>query len=541
MRHGDCLDLSLALVCLESAGPEHFAIWVIKAPFPGGYVHYDGKWSVELTQCWVAWQQMFASHPQPHLPVLHEPFNIKDAFQLSNADETVPQSYSGRLMQELGVQLWRWLLQGPVRNTFAQSWGMAQGQRGILRLRFDIRDPNLIPLPWEVMQPAPGKPAIALNQNILFSRTTSDVDPLSLVPTQDQLRILLVLGQSSHPQTGDLEPLNLQQEAELLAQVINPTVKETSHGDNRSSDRVAIEINTLIQPTPVQLIRTLESGRYNIFFYAGHGMPGPDGGLLFLHPQATLNGTELAQVLVRTQVTLALFNACWGAYPEQQEQTAIARSSLAEVLIHHGVPAVVGMRDAIADQEALTFIQHFTTALSKRLTVDHAMAVARQQLLTLYKFNQPAWTLPILYMHPDFDGELVNPIPDGITELPTILPEGGKRQVMPLAMVRSVVERDRIWSIQGGLMRVGRRPDNDLVIQERWVSQNHSEIFYRDTATQATETNYFLRDFSRFGTFIAIPNQDWMLVHHHEVRLIPGTKLKFGSIQGQELEFWIGD
>jgi hypothetical protein len=102
------------------------------------------------------------------------------------------------------------------------------------------------------------------------------------------------------------------------------------------------------------------------------------------------------------------------------------RSSLAEVLIHHGVPAVLGMRDSIADQEALSFIQTLAQALAARMPIDQAVAVARQQLLTLYKFNQPAWTLPVLYMHPEFEGELIKPIEEGITELPSMHPVGSE-------------------------------------------------------------------------------------------------------------------
>jgi hypothetical protein len=53
--------------------------------------------------------------------------------------------------------------------------------------------------------------------------------------------------------------------------------------------------------------------------------------------------TELAQVLTRNPVKLAVFNACWGAQPDQEGYQAIPRSSLAEVLLHHGVPAVLAL------------------------------------------------------------------------------------------------------------------------------------------------------------------------------------------------------
>jgi len=43
------------------------------------------------------------------------------------------------------------------------------------------------------------------------------------------------------------------------------------------------------------------------------------------------------------------------------------------VLIHHGIPAVLGM--TIADQE-VSFIQTFAQALRSRLPIDQAVAIA---------------------------------------------------------------------------------------------------------------------------------------------------------------------
>lgn len=528
--------LSLAVDRLLAAGKENYAIWVLNAPLPGGYVHHDCVWPARMTKQWLAWQEMFALQEEFHVPLAGSPEEpppkaTRDPFDTPTDPDIPPQNYGGRLMQNLGIDLWNWLLQGAIRNSWAQTRGIAIGQNKPLRLRLDIRDPNLIPLPWEIMQPAPGKQSISLNRQFLFSRTTSDVDPLAPQRSQDRLNILLVLGESSAP---NHQSLQLQEEARSLSEAIERRTEESNYA--RPFSPVTPNVDILLQPTPAELMQALERGIYNVFFYAGHGIPAPDGGLLFLRHQATINGTELAQVLVRNQVVLAVFNACWGAQPDRLERTTIPRSSLAEVLIHHGVPAVLGMRDAIADREALSFIQVFTEALSDRLSIDRAVAIARQHLLTLYKFNQPAWTLPILYMHPEFEGELIKPLGEGITELPTVLP-GGKKTLMPKAFLSSL-ERDLAWEIQGGLMRVGRRPDNDLAIQERWVSQNHAEIFYRETFLGKSTPSYFLRDFSRYGTLIA-RGEDWQKVHHQEVPLESGVRLKFGSSQGQVLEFKI--
>jgi FHA domain len=189
------------------------------------------------------------------------------------------------------------------------------------------------------------------------------------------------------------------------------------------------------------------------------------------------------------------------------------------------------MRDTIADQEAISFIQALTQALAQRLPIDKAVATARKQLLTLYQFNQPAWTLPVLYMHPEFDGELIKPVTEAITEMPSF------PNSEPAACLRSLITATQNFPIQSGLMRVGRSADNDLIIPEPWVSQKHAEIIYR-TGGNEQEASYFLRDFSRFGTLVQT-NQGWQKIHHQELPLETGMNLKFGSDQGQSLEFFI--
>jgi CHAT domain/FHA domain len=538
--------LSLAIARLTAAGPENFATWVIQSPLPGGYVHHDSIWSPNLTQKWLNWQEMFALQSELHIPVPHR----ESSTAIPNANLPISgskENYGGRLMQDLGISLWQWVFDDPIRQSLAQSRGIAMGKNQPLRVRLEIRDPNLIPLPWEIMQPEVGKQSLSLDPHILFSRTTANVDPLAPQRSGDILNILLVLGQeeqspdqretrSEIPRNAS-STLQLDTEAAALVEAFEEGAR-TAVAMNSSSFRASTSVRTLVQPTPAQLIDALDTGMYNVMFYAGHGIPAPDGGLLFLGPNAMMNGTELAQVLVRNRVVLAVFNACWGAQPDRIGQQTIERSSLAEVLIHHGVPAVLGMRDPIADREAISFIQAFTKALAQRLPIDRAVQIARQQLLTLYKFNHPAWTLPILYMHPQFNGELLQPIEEGITQLPTTIPSLD-RESFPVAYLRFLDSREKIWRIYGGLMRVGRHPENDLVLQERWVGRRHAEIICRETPSKPNSRyTYFLRDFSRFGTLVYYDGE-WQKVHHQEFPLKSGVQLKFGSPYGQILEFAI--
>lgn len=551
--------LSLAIAPLKTTG--HFAIQVTKAPYSGGYVLNDCTWSEGLTQRWIAWQEMFSTRSLPNVPHISQvntPLPEPAPIDAAAPTPGQPMSLAGRLMQNLGISLWQWLFDGPIQGSFNRSQGMAMGQGKPLRLRLEIRDPDMIGLPWEIMQDGAGRQAISLSQQLLFSRTTSDVDTLLPLRVDHTLKILLVLGQDSEPVSGaanaanrasaaNLPALKLEEEAEALAKVL----KTASNVGGNGTTSPSCWVDTLVQPTPEELIRRLETNTYNVFFYAGHGVPAPDGGLLFLRPDRTLNGTELAQVLTRCQVKLAVFNACWGAQPdhfdlnvglpatvpEVKPSQAIPRSSLAEVLIHHGVPAVLGMRDSITDEEALSFVQALAQALAERQPIDQAVAVARQHLLTLYKFNHQAWTLPVLYMHPEFDGELLKPLEGNLTQLPGL---NTQLSQTPMASLRSL-NTAKVWQIRGGVMRIGReKPENDLVLPEdQGGSRKHAVIFCRHVQRNGQlEPTFFLEDFSSYGTWVYGPD-GWQKIHRQEVPLRSGAQLKFGSSHSEALEFII--
>jgi hypothetical protein len=538
----DYPSLSLAIARLNSVENDNFALWVVQAPFVGGYAHHDQPWNPLLTHKWLQWQEFFTNYSEPHIPyVIKNPLELEEnnwGIKLNQEEEKM--GYSGRLMQELGINLWKWLFSGEINNSLVQSQGIGMGKNQPIRLRLDIRDSNLIPLPWEIMQPEAGKQAISLNQKILFSRTSSDVEPLSLFQPYNSLNILLVLGQKEHPFSAETQPtLALEIEAETIKKAIQDGIEE-SNIISPLQPTTFTKIDILIQPNTSQLIQSLDQGRYNLFFYAGHGKQSPDGGLLFLDHNAQINGTELAQVLARNKVTLALFNACWGAHPDQQNKTAIPRSSLAEVLILHGIPAVLAMRDLIADQEALSFIQSFCKALGQRMAIDQAVAVARQQLLTLYRFNQPPWTLPILYMHPEFNGQLIQTMEKITTELPTILPKIQQKN-LPNAYIICEHNHQKTWKFNGGLMRLGRSLENDVIVTEKWVSSKHGEIICRENPHVTNQYIYLFKDFSRFGTFVYNLNQECQIIHHQEILLQSGFKLQLGSNTGETLAFIIED
>jgi len=521
--------LNIAIARLINTGTDNFAIRVVNAPYPSGYVLHDCVWPQHLTQVWQEWQQMFAGHSRLDISPRIRPQQVDPLpLELVSPPSGQPSSYSSRLMQYLGISLWRWVFDGPILGSLERSLGIAMGQHTRLQLRLEIRDPDLIALPWEIMQREPGQSVMALSQHVLFSRTTSEVEPLPYLRTEQALNILLILGED--------EKLQLDKEAELLkATLTNGSLM----GSSSQLGSAPCLVKTLLQPTPQELIQELDTKAYNVFFYAGHGEPGPDGGLLFLRSDMTLNGMELAQVLTSTGVKLAVFNACWGAQPTAEEHQAMPHSSLAEVLIRQGMPAVLGMRDEIADHESHSFIQAFAQALLARKPIDGAVAEARQQLLALYRFNQPAWTLPVLYMHPDYNGELIKSF-DGYGEENEIVADEAFFSRFTSASLRSLSLGGQAWSLRPGITRIGRTTENDIVIPEPSVSKRHAEILCRNTFKGSTPVRtYYLQDLSTYGTTWILYSHGWQQIHRQEVPLESGMQLRFGSSKSQPWEFII--
>ena len=520
--------LTLAISRLQNTGTDNFAIWVVDAPYPSGNVLRDCVWPASLNEVWGEWCQMFSGDTRLDIPRGLSPQNPD-----SNPDPILPPgqkgSYSSRLMQYLGISLWRWIFQGNILASLEHSRGIAIGKNTRLRFRLEIRDPDLIDLPWETMQREAGRSPMSISQSMLFSRTTYDVEPLPFLRRDPALNILLVLGED--------DELQLEDEASILSK----TLAEGNTVDRTSYPQAPCMVKTLVQPTPQKLISELNTQAYNVFFYAGHGLTDPDGGLLLLGPNSSFNGMELAQALSRTGVKLAVFNACWGARPAAINHQAVPYSSLAEVMIRQGVPAVLGMRDKIADHESHTFIQAFAQAIRARKPIDEAVADARKQLLTIYKFNQPAWTLPVLYLHPDFNGELIQTFEEGNTELPeTSLP--GFASQSPAACLRPASGNGRTWILCPVITRIGRTIENDIVIPAPSVSKHHAEILCRNISNGSKSTRaYYLQEKSTYGTTWILRSNGWQQIHRQEVTLESGTQLKFGSTRSHPWEFIIED
>ncbi|NEP62165.1 MAG: CHAT domain-containing protein [Symploca sp. SIO2G7] len=314
-----------------------------------------------------------------------------------------PLNPSSLNLVSLGHQLYNALFQGRLRDSWMMAQAIAQNQHKVLRLRLGLRGTSLPRLPWEVLH-AVDRP-LATGTDIVFSRyqlglglTTPFRKPASLA--NQPLKILMVISGPS-----DQESLELLQEANHLKEELQ----------NRFSyDSPAIELTILSQPGREQLTQALEQGQYQVFHYAGHSNLGDAGGNVYLVSSKTgltetLNGDDLAGLLVNNGVQLAVFNSCRGAYtaasndPENPQER-----NLAEALVKRGIPAVIAMAERIPDEVSLSLTRLLYRNLNQGYPIDLSLSRARQGLISAYGSNQLYWALPVLYLHPEFDGFLTN-------------------------------------------------------------------------------------------------------------------------------------
>jgi len=88
----------------------------------------------------------------------------------------------------------------------------------------------------------------------------------------------------------------------------------------------------------------------------------------------------------------------------------------------------------------------------------------------------------------------------------------------------------QIFPITKPLVKIGRKLENDLVIQDVLVSREHAEILYRDN-------QYFLRDLnSTGGTFLNNNKIDEAQLFSNDLILIANTPIMFILEDKQEIQ-----
>jgi tetratricopeptide (TPR) repeat protein len=367
------------------------------------------SWPVE------AWLQQAAA--QTHDPLLSlleaETEAAPTAGALSTAQPALPtQLVAGSPLITLGQTLYNALFQGRIRDSWVAAQGIAQNRRQALRLRLGFKDSRLQRLPWELLY-GDERP-LAAGTDIVFARYYAasglvDLAAMPTLPTEQQtLQVLVVI---SAP--DDQERLALRQEVQKLKEELHlPAASAAADAASTPARILNIQLTILEQPGRVELVQALEQGRYQILHYAGHSDVSESGGDLFLVSRQTglaerLSGEDLAGLLVNNGIRMAVFNSCRGAYTAaDDDESGWREQNLVQALVNRGVLGVIAMAERIPDDVAITFTQLFYRNLRQAYAVDLCLSRTRQGLISTYGSDQSYWMLPILYLHPEFDGYL---------------------------------------------------------------------------------------------------------------------------------------
>ena len=336
----------------------------------------------------------------------------------------------------LGQELYNALFQGSLRDSWITAQGIAQNHQQVLRLRLGLKDTRLARLPWEVMHAGDNggrclRPLVT-GPDITFARYQTGLAPASRllthnIPTSSEARGVRVLMVISSP--TDLARLDLlKQEAINLKAELHRQALRVADGNHYLPE---IELTVLDGPGREELTQSLEQGNYHIFHYSGHSNLGANGGQIYLVSKKTgltetLNGDDLAGLLVNNNIQMAVFNSCLGAYRAKSETGEDSgERNLTESLVKRGIRSILAMSERIPDEVALTLTQLFYRNLSQGYALDLCISRVRQGLISAYGSQQMYWALPILYLQREFDGYLTPQVnlsghiatPRGLSEL----------------------------------------------------------------------------------------------------------------------------
>jgi CHAT domain-containing protein len=297
----------------------------------------------------------------------------------------------GASPERVGDELFRTVFQGELLKAFQGCVAKAQGGPGV-RIRLRLNDvPHLAGLPWEYLYDAEGRGFLALSGRTPVVRYLELSEGLGTLLVEPPLRVLAVI---STPK-GYRELAEADEEWRRLGAALEPLLRSG-----------LIEVERLERPTPEALEARLRTGEpVHVLHFVGHGgfseLRGE--GVLVFEDEAgngvPVGGPSLAYLLQdHPSLRLAVLNACNGARSSHEDTFA----GTAQVLVQHGVPAVIAMQSEVMDETACSFAEKFYRALAAGLPVDACVGEVRRALAAE---RNPEWGTPVLYLRAT-DGRL---------------------------------------------------------------------------------------------------------------------------------------
>lgn len=275
----------------------------------------------------------------------------------------------------LGVVLFRALFHGALKEAYARSMAALPAAHGLrVLLDIDPREAEVAALPWEFLRDPDGA-VLALHASPLM-RYLPQPSAVPVLKAALPLRVLLSAAATPPPAAVERELAGVRRALERLGSLVE------------------IEVEPHLSAAVLQ--DRLRQG-FHIWHFVGHGTTLPDGmGALILDDgtgdAAPLTAPALAALLGGSGVRLAVLNACEGAALAGDPLRALAPALLAA-----GVPAVVAMQFAVAEESARAFAAEFYQALAEGFPIDACVTEGRRAVLALSGPAHPDWGVPALY------------------------------------------------------------------------------------------------------------------------------------------------
>jgi tetratricopeptide (TPR) repeat protein/lipopolysaccharide biosynthesis regulator YciM len=293
----------------------------------------------------------------------------RDALLRRYANGTAGEDELRDFGQQLGAALFNAEATGLLGDTLKD---------GAMRLRLRVDPPELAALLWELLILPGDHDHAALSPRSVLSRYLPLPKRRPPLYVDRTLAVLVVCAEPS-----DLLPIDTAGTAARVRQAL-------------ARLGVRAHVDVLNHANRLNLQESLQKP-VHVLHFAGHGSE---------HAALALEGTdgrvdwvtadEIRELLKDTEVRLVYLDACHSAHPGL---------SVARALAEANAPTVLAMRRDIVDEDALTFVQVFYSALVNRFAVDAAVAEGRK---ALRQRGAATWSIPLLYMRAQ-DGQLFAP------------------------------------------------------------------------------------------------------------------------------------
>jgi len=286
-------------------------------------------------------------------------------------------SVTNQATLSLGTQLYHALFDREILHVWETSRASV-GAGGGLRLRLDVRSPELAGIPWEILHD--GFTYLALTVTTPIVRCLSHHRPARMFDTRALPNVLVV---TASPSDAPKLP-HMEAEVSSITRSLSRLVESGRLG----------ACDVLNHATRQSLQSRLSRANYDIVHFIGHGVFDGQSGYLELGDDNgrsdRVDSMALGQFLIDTSVRLLFLNSCETAVPSATERSR----ATAEASLVVGIPAVVAMSSVVMDSVAARFAQVFYETLVEDRSIEYCMTEARKSIA---HYVSPYWAIPVLF------------------------------------------------------------------------------------------------------------------------------------------------